>query len=172
MVSAHLNNCCGMRCVLYPVICYCFFSWERMMLLLLLCVLCFLLDDFQKSHIQCKSWSRKLLRIEFSCGDTSSHFPHCYSTLQWYCGSCNCLIDQQEREAKLQYHSEKLALAFALLNTPPGATIRIKKNIRMCGDCHSAIKFVSMVMEREIVIRDTNRFHHFSNGFCSCGDYW
>ncbi|XXG72794.1 hypothetical protein AAC387_Pa07g1809 [Persea americana] len=81
-------------------------------------------------------------------------------------------VDQQEREAKLQYHSEKLALAFALLNTPPGATIRIKKNIRMCGDCHSAIKFVSMVMEREIVVRDTNRFHHFSNGFCSCGDYW
>ncbi|XXG72791.1 hypothetical protein AAC387_Pa07g1806 [Persea americana] len=81
-------------------------------------------------------------------------------------------VDQQEREAKLQYHSEKLALAFALLKTPPGATIRIKKNIRMCGDCHSAIKFVSMVMEREIVVRDTNRFHHFSNGFCSCGDYW
>lgn len=81
-------------------------------------------------------------------------------------------VDQQEREAKLQYHSEKLALAFALLNTPPGATIRIKKNIRMCGDCHSAIKFVSMVIEREIVVRDTNRFHHFSNGFCSCGDYW
>ncbi|XXG45129.1 hypothetical protein AAC387_Pa02g0295 [Persea americana] len=76
-----------------------------------------------------------------------------------------------EREAKLQYHSEKLALAFALLNTPPGATIQIKKNIRMCGDCHSAIKFVSTVMEREILVRDTNGFHHFSNGFCSCGDY-
>lgn len=81
-------------------------------------------------------------------------------------------VDQQEREAKLQYHSEKLALAFALLNTPPGAIIQIKKNIRMCGDCHSAIKCVSMVMEREIVVRDTNRFHHFSNGSCSCGDYW
>ncbi|XP_043722151.1 pentatricopeptide repeat-containing protein At3g24000, mitochondrial [Telopea speciosissima] len=81
-------------------------------------------------------------------------------------------VDQQEREAKLQYHSEKLALAFALLNTPPGSTIRIKKNIRMCGDCHSAIKFASKVMEREIIVRDTNRFHHFSDGSCSCGDYW
>ncbi|XP_010270910.1 PREDICTED: pentatricopeptide repeat-containing protein At3g24000, mitochondrial [Nelumbo nucifera] len=81
-------------------------------------------------------------------------------------------VDQQEREAKLQYHSEKLALAFALLNTTPGSTIRIKKNIRMCGDCHSAIKFVSKVMDREIIVRDTNRFHHFSNGSCSCGDYW
>ncbi|XP_042481374.1 pentatricopeptide repeat-containing protein At3g24000, mitochondrial [Macadamia integrifolia] len=81
-------------------------------------------------------------------------------------------VDQQEREAKLQYHSEKLALAFALIYTPPGSTIRIKKNIRMCGDCHSAIKFVSKVTEREIIVRDTNRFHHFSNGSCSCGDYW
>ncbi|KAM6585509.1 hypothetical protein CsatB_012511 [Cannabis sativa] len=81
-------------------------------------------------------------------------------------------VDQQEREAKLQYHSEKLALAFALLNTPPGSTIRIKKNIRVCGDCHSAIKYVSKVVGREIIVRDTNRFHHFRNGSCSCGDYW
>ncbi|KAL5574808.1 hypothetical protein UlMin_016507 [Ulmus minor] len=81
-------------------------------------------------------------------------------------------VDQQEREAKLQYHSEKLALAFALLNTPQGSTIRIKKNIRMCGDCHSAIKYVSKVVRREIIVRDTNRFHHFLDGHCSCGDYW
>lgn len=41
--------------------------------------------------------------------------------------------DQQEREAKL-------ALAFALISTPPGTRIVIIKNIRLCGDCHSAIK--------------------------------
>lgn len=81
-------------------------------------------------------------------------------------------IDKQEREAKLQYHSEKIALAFALINMPAGATIRIMKNIRICGDCHSAFKYVSSVFERDIVVRDTNRFHHFSNGSCSCGDYW
>ncbi|KAL5716513.1 Pentatricopeptide repeat-containing protein [Ranunculus cassubicifolius] len=81
-------------------------------------------------------------------------------------------VDEQEKETRLQYHSEKLALAFALLNTSPGSTIRIKKNIRICGDCHSAIKFVSKIMEREIIVRDTNRFHHFSDGCCSCGDYW
>ncbi|XP_015900785.3 pentatricopeptide repeat-containing protein At3g24000, mitochondrial [Ziziphus jujuba] len=81
-------------------------------------------------------------------------------------------VDQQEREVKLQYHSEKLALAFSLLNTPPGSSIRIKKNIRVCGDCHSAIKYVSKVVGREIILRDTNRFHHFRDGSCSCGDYW
>ncbi|XP_021977025.1 pentatricopeptide repeat-containing protein At3g24000, mitochondrial [Helianthus annuus] len=81
-------------------------------------------------------------------------------------------VDEQEREVKLQFHSEKLALAFALLKTPPGSTIRIKKNIRVCGDCHSAFKYASLVVEREIILRDTNRFHHFYRGSCSCGDYW
>lgn len=81
-------------------------------------------------------------------------------------------VDEKERETRLQYHSEKLALAYALLNTPPGSTIRIKKNIRVCGDCHTAFKFASQVVDREIILRDTNRFHHFCNGSCSCGDYW
>lgn len=81
-------------------------------------------------------------------------------------------VDQPEKELNLRYHSEKLALAFALLNNPPGSTIRIMKNIRVCGDCHSAIKYVSLVVKREIIVRDTNRFHHFRDGLCSCGDYW
>ncbi|KAI0504021.1 hypothetical protein KFK09_014968 [Dendrobium nobile] len=81
-------------------------------------------------------------------------------------------VDEQERESKLQYHSEKLALAFALLKLPSGVTVRIKKNIRICGDCHSAIKLVSKVINREIIIRDAHRFHHFTAGKCSCGDYW
>lgn len=81
-------------------------------------------------------------------------------------------INEQERETKLKYHSEKIALAFALINMPAGASIRIMKNIRICGDCHSAFKYVSKVFKREIVVRDTNRFHHFSEGSCSCGDYW
>ncbi|KAI3459019.1 hypothetical protein Pfo_015682 [Paulownia fortunei] len=81
-------------------------------------------------------------------------------------------VDQQEREERLQYHSEKLALAFALLNTPPGTPISIKKNIRVCGDCHTAFRFVSKLVDREIILRDTNRFHHFRHGSCSCRDYW
>ncbi|KAM3752387.1 hypothetical protein ACB098_03G014700 [Castanea mollissima] len=80
-------------------------------------------------------------------------------------------VDQHEREVKLQYHSEKLALAFALLKTPPGSPIRIKKNIRVCGDCHSAIKYVLKLVDTEIIVRDTNRFHHFRDGSCSCRDY-
>ncbi|XP_078438604.1 tetratricopeptide repeat (TPR)-like superfamily protein [Wolffia australiana] len=81
-------------------------------------------------------------------------------------------MDEGERENRLQSHSERMALAFALLNLPPSAPIRIKKNIRVCGDCHVAFKLVSGVLNRDIIVRDTNRFHHFRSGGCSCGDYW
>lgn len=81
-------------------------------------------------------------------------------------------IDDEDKEDVLHWHSEKLAIAFALLKTPPGTSIRIVKNLRVCGDCHSAIKFISKIYNREIVMRDRNRFHHFKNGQCSCTDFW
>eukprot|EP01018_Ginkgo_biloba_P011552 Gb_34236 [translate_table: standard] len=81
-------------------------------------------------------------------------------------------VEEEHKEHLLCHHSEKLALAFGLISTPPGVTIRITKNLRVCGDCHSSIKFISKIVGREITVRDTNRFHHFNNGLCSCGDYW
>ncbi|CAL5042556.1 unnamed protein product [Urochloa decumbens] len=81
-------------------------------------------------------------------------------------------IEDAEKAAILRYHSEKLAIAFGLLRTPPGATIRVAKNLRVCNDCHEAAKFISKMVGREIVLRDVRRFHHFVDGACSCGDYW
>uniref|UniRef100_A0A7N0U1A5 DYW domain-containing protein n=1 Tax=Kalanchoe fedtschenkoi TaxID=63787 RepID=A0A7N0U1A5_KALFE len=81
-------------------------------------------------------------------------------------------LDEELKEQLLKHHSEKLAVAFALLNTPDGATVRIMKNIRVCNDCHSAIKYISKLVNREIIVRDVTRFHHFKDGFCSCRDYW
>ncbi|XXG86328.1 hypothetical protein AAC387_Pa11g1246 [Persea americana] len=69
-------------------------------------------------------------------------------------------------------HSERLAVVFALIQTGNGMPIRITKNLRICVDCHSAMKAISKVARRVIVLRDTNRFHHFVDGACSCGDYW
>ncbi|KAL3515852.1 hypothetical protein ACH5RR_022754 [Cinchona calisaya] len=80
--------------------------------------------------------------------------------------------DGVDRYKSLWYHSEKLALAFGLLIVPAGAPIRIKKNLRTCNDCHTVMKFASEVFNREIIVRDINRFHRFTNGLCSCGDYW
>ncbi|XP_074325767.1 pentatricopeptide repeat-containing protein At4g14850-like [Apium graveolens] len=81
-------------------------------------------------------------------------------------------VGQEEKELLLSYHSEKLAVAFGLIVTPPGAPIRVKKNLRICVDCHTSFKFISKIVSRELIIRDINRFHHFKDGFCSCGDYW
>ncbi|XP_006660454.1 pentatricopeptide repeat-containing protein At4g14850-like [Oryza brachyantha] len=81
-------------------------------------------------------------------------------------------LDRGEKELLLSHHSERLAVAFALLSTPHGAPIRVKKNLRICRDCHVAFKFISKIVSREIIIRDINRFHHFRDGSCSCGDYW
>ncbi|KAL5848555.1 hypothetical protein ACOSQ4_006568 [Xanthoceras sorbifolium] len=81
-------------------------------------------------------------------------------------------IEEEEKEDALGSHSEKLALAFGLIQTAPRTTIRIVKNLRVCGDCHSLMKYASKMSQREIVLRDIKRFHHFKDGFCSCGDYW
>ncbi|XP_030548630.1 pentatricopeptide repeat-containing protein At2g33760-like [Rhodamnia argentea] len=81
-------------------------------------------------------------------------------------------VDEEGKVGILSTHSEKLAIAFGLLATPEGTCIRISKNLRVCGDCHTFIKFVSAVTKRAIVVRDANRFHHFKEGACSCGDYW
>nr|UPT48928.1 pentatricopeptide repeat protein AaPPR1099 [Agave angustifolia] len=84
-------------------------------------------------------------------------------------------IHDDEDDVRVQLlasHSEKLAITFGLINTSPGATIQIKKNLRVCRDCHTATKFISQVTGREIIVRDMQRFHHFKDGRCSCGDYW
>ncbi|KAI3668987.1 hypothetical protein L6452_40205 [Arctium lappa] len=81
-------------------------------------------------------------------------------------------IDEDEKETTLWRHSEKLAIAFGLISTSTGTPIRITKNLRMCEDCHSAVKHISCIYERDIIVRDRLRFHHFRNGKCSCKDFW
>ncbi|MCD7447014.1 Pentatricopeptide repeat-containing protein [Datura stramonium] len=81
-------------------------------------------------------------------------------------------LEEEEKESEVWYHSEKIALAFGLIVIPPGVPIRITKNLRVCVDCHSAIKFISGITGREIIVRDNNRFHSFKDYQCSCRDYW
>ncbi|KAI0491996.1 hypothetical protein KFK09_026259 [Dendrobium nobile] len=92
-----------------------------------------------------------------------------------YVPDIDCVLHDVEEDVKEKYllqHSEKIAVAFGLLSTKSPRPIRVFKNLRVCGDCHSAIKFISMKTSREIILRDSNRFHRFRNGECSCGGYW
>ncbi|KAK4374228.1 hypothetical protein RND71_004905 [Anisodus tanguticus] len=61
-------------------------------------------------------------------------------------------IDEEESENPLNYHSEKLAIAFGLLKSKPGEILRITKNLRVCKDCHQASKLISKVYDRKIII--------------------
>jgi hypothetical protein len=81
-------------------------------------------------------------------------------------------VDEEEKRQRLKAHSQKLAMAFALIHTSQGAPIRIARNLRMCNDCHTYTKLISVIYQREITVRDRNRFHHFKDGTCSCRDYW
>jgi pentatricopeptide repeat protein len=77
-------------------------------------------------------------------------------------------LEEEEREVALRYHGEKLAVAFGLMMSV-GSTVpvRIIKILRICDDCHLAIKIMSAVVNREIIVRDKHRFHHFKGGKCS-----
>uniref|UniRef100_A0A6M2FBH8 DYW domain-containing protein n=1 Tax=Populus davidiana TaxID=266767 RepID=A0A6M2FBH8_9ROSI len=85
-------------------------------------------------------------------------------------------IEEEHKQEQLYLHSEKLALVFALMSEGSlrcgGGVIRIVKNIRICVDCHNFMKLASDLLQKEIVVRDSNRFHHFKNRACSCNDYW
>lgn len=122
---------------------------------------------------------------EFFSGDTSHPLKEAiYSELDrlghemekaGYVPDINVVMHDVEdiiKTAIVWHHSEKLAMAFGLISTPPGSTIRIVKNLRACPDCHAAAKYISKLTSREITIRDANRFHHFKDGLCSCADYW
>ena len=112
--------------------------------------------EAEEIYAELKSFSKKMRRVGY-VPDT-----------RWVMHE----VDEQQKEEALCYHSEKLAIAYGLIRTPPGTSIRISKNLRICGDCHTATKFITKIFEREIIVRDASRFHHFKDGVCSCGDYW
>ncbi|XP_021904797.1 pentatricopeptide repeat-containing protein At5g46460, mitochondrial-like [Carica papaya] len=124
-------------------------------------------------------------RHEFLSGDSfHPHSEKIRGKLEWLSGKLKEVgyvpdqrfalhdVEDEQKEEMLWHHSERLAIGFALVNTVEGTSIIVMKNIRVCGDCHSAIKLIAKIVGREIVVRDSSRFHHFKDGRCSCGDYW
>lgn len=81
-------------------------------------------------------------------------------------------LEEHEKEHHLCLHSERLAVAFGILRSPLGSVIRVVKNLRVCNDCHTVMKFISEIFQRKIIVRDASRFHHFEGGKCSCSEFW
>ncbi|XP_020228900.1 pentatricopeptide repeat-containing protein At4g01030, mitochondrial [Cajanus cajan] len=92
-----------------------------------------------------------------------------------YVPDINCVhqnIDDKDKEKVLLSHTEKLAMTYGLMKVKDGSPIRVVKNTRICQDCHTAAKYISLARNRDIFLRDGGRFHHFMNGECSCNDRW
>ncbi|CAF1371285.1 unnamed protein product [Rotaria sordida] len=83
------------------------------------------------------------------------------------------LREEETIESVLCGHSEKLAIAYNLIQRPLPDFIQVTKNLRVCGDCHEATKFIAKIRQIDIIVRDANRIHHFhKNGQCSCQDHF
>lgn len=116
-----------------------------------------------ESHPDYASIMRMLEKLNGKLGEAGYHPDGSFSLHD---------LDEEDKAQSVGHHSEKLAVAFGLLKVPAGMPIRVMKNLRVCGDCHSAIKLTSKIAGRDIILRDANRFHHFKDGLCSCKDYW
>ncbi|RDX83210.1 Pentatricopeptide repeat-containing protein, partial [Mucuna pruriens] len=107
-----------------------------------------------KSHPMAKEIFNELQRLERRLKEVG-FVPHTESVLHD--------LNYEEKEENLGFHSERIAVAYGLISTVPGTTLRITKNLRACVNCHSAIKLISKLVNREIIVRDANRFHHFKD---------
>lgn len=132
------------------------------------------------------SWIKYKNRVHiFSADDHSSpYLDQIYAELEnlnsriiseGYVPDISSILHDVEDSVKikmLNHHSERLAIVFGLLFIPSNLPIKVVKNLRVCGDCHNATKYISKVTGREILVRDAVRFHLFKDGSCSCGDFW
>ena len=103
------------------------------------------------------------------------------------------LGEHETIESVLCGHSEKLAIAFHFIRGRRPSFIQVTKNLRICGDCREllpltlssldrsiiavlvdyATKLIAKIRQCDIVVRDSNRIHHFGrNGICSCEDHF
>ncbi|XP_073277204.1 pentatricopeptide repeat-containing protein At4g35130, chloroplastic [Primulina huaijiensis] len=78
----------------------------------------------------------------------------------------------KRRAGSPTFHGVRLAICFGLISSSVGKPVLVRKNTRICEDCHRAAKKMSEGTNREIVVGDPKTYHHFKNGHCSCGDYW
>ncbi|CAA7013898.1 unnamed protein product [Microthlaspi erraticum] len=81
-------------------------------------------------------------------------------------------VSETEKEKLLMGHTEKLAITYGLIKKKGLAPIRVVKNTSICSDCHTVAKHISALRNREIVLHEGFRIHHFKDGKCSCNDSW
>lgn len=61
-------------------------------------------------------------------------------------------LSEEEKLHRLWAHSEKMALAWALLSLPKKGDIIMHNNLRVCNDCHTTLKLISKLFKRKLVM--------------------
>jgi hypothetical protein len=84
-------------------------------------------------------------------------------------------IDWQLRDNDLKqlfcgHTASRLALVLNIVLTLPTTIIQLTKTKATCHVCHEGMKQLSLIRQRDIILRDNERVHHFHNGQCSCHD--
>ncbi|CAF1571470.1 unnamed protein product, partial [Adineta ricciae] len=117
-----------------------------------------------RSHPRTKEIYDELGRIESELIEHGHKFDSSWITRP--------MMPDETVESILNSHSERLALAYNFIQQPIPSRIQIVKNLRICDDCHNAIKLISQIRNCQIIVRDANRIHHFADGKCSCNDHF
>jgi hypothetical protein len=98
-----------------------------------------------------------------------------FSSEYGYTPDISCVIKEydtyEQKVQSLTRHSEKLAVAMALLE-PGYHDIEVSKNLRICLDCHTFVKHLSRHYKRTFIIWDKSFQHTFTDGKCSCNDFY
>lgn len=79
---------------------------------------------------------------------------------------------EKENKERIFGYREEVAVVKGLLNSKPRSSVTVLTNMRICQDCHNALKLISVITGRVLIKRDAKRYHFFENGVCSCNDYW
>ncbi|KAG7598667.1 DYW domain [Arabidopsis suecica] len=82
------------------------------------------------------------------------------------------LIMVMENKEQVFGYREEIAVVESLLKSKPRSSITLITNVRIVGDCHNMMKLMSVITGRELIKRDSKRYHYFKNGICNCNDRW
>ncbi len=116
-------------------------------------------NEYRKFYVEDKNASKEA--VEYL-----DHLRISITKKYEYVPDISCVLrdftTQEECITHLWRHSEKLALATGLLHHSD--EVFITKNLRVCLDCHTAIKLISKHTERTIKIKDASRLHTMTDG--------
>ena len=60
-------------------------------------------------------------------------------------------LSEEENFWSLCTHSERIAIAYGLIHLAPDEPLQLTNNLRLCRDCHDAIKLISKIRKRKII---------------------